>query len=108
MTKLSEMPFEYRIRVKYTMFGILLGITGFAIIMFSSGITAYIFRVYHINQPIDLIIESWILSQLGIQIAFLLFIPLLYWMWNSKSKMKNHPELENIGLKWDWEQVKRA
>lgn len=108
MTKLYDMPFEKRIRHKYLYFGMILGMTGFNGLMFTSGLTSYLIRVYVYAVPIETNYEQWILNQTTLYGIFLFLIPLLYFMWYSKAKPKNHQELnETIGLKDDWDKVNK-
>lgn len=103
MTKLYDLPFENRIRQKYLIFGVVLGFTGLAILLVItraiSELIQFLFPQYYKIQNTDII---------GFLIPFMMFIPLLYYMWYSKAKPRKHPHLnETVGLKDDWDKVQK-
>lgn len=99
---LYDLPFEYRIRIKYMTFGLLLGISGLAFLVVVPDITI---RVLSYAFPQSITYDNH--NHIGLMLPFLLFIPLVYFLWYSKAKPKSHPELdETVGLKTDYDRVK--
>lgn len=90
-----DRPYEYRIRLKYLTFGMMLAVCGLAFLIVISRLVGL---VIHSNKSTDY-------TLIGLFAPFLLFAPLLYWLWNTKSKPKGRQDLEEIGLKHDWDKV---
>lgn len=109
MTKLYDLPFEQRIRQKYLIFGIALGMLIVSISLFISGLAQIVMKT------LDIIPDNYqttlgydITMVMGFGLSLIMLIPFLHFAWYSKSKPKKHPHLnETIGLKDDWDKVKR-
>lgn len=109
MTKLYELPYEVRVRQKYIMFGVMIGIT----FMFFVTAVPYglgnILRLTITHLPIqEYSLNEYIFIFIGAIALFIFMVWSCHWMWNTTSKPKKHPELENIGLKFDYEKVKNT
>lgn len=109
-TSMYDLPFEKRIRIKYTILGALfvcVGITFLA--MVGNTLTIVLMNVF----PDSLSEKGWqttlnyqwnqfILSAMGFTGSGIL----LAVVWFDNSKPKKHPELdETVGLKSDWDKV---
>jgi len=105
MTKLSELSYDKRIRQKYIMFGVVLGITFMIFVGIIPIGLGGILRLTVFSQETIISLQEYIIMTILSFILFGVCILGCWWMWYTKSKMKNHPELEEIGLKWDYEKV---
>lgn len=108
MTRLYDMPFERRIREKYLLFGILLGMTIMSF-MFGVGGIAYFVKLYILDIPYtEQEYRNAIEGNIVMHLIFLIpLIPLIFMMWFTKKAPRKHPDKEPVGLKWDWEKVKK-
>lgn len=96
------MPFEKRIRIKYMLFGL---VSGMSIV----GVLALIETISLIVMNMIVPIDAYMIKLKGVIpfSIYALFVPLAYWLWHSRAKPRNHPELdETVGLKTDYDKVK--
>lgn len=100
---LYDLPFEMRIRQKYLLFGLVLGISMVGVLGIV-GILGDIIMPSIMSKPIN---TAEIKAQFPYAM-FVIMLPLVYWMWYSKQTPRKHPELnERVGLKDDWDRVSK-
>ena len=105
---LYDLPYNVRVRQKYILFGVLIGVT-FMVFCSMGSTTGSILRIMYpvTNTHTYTLIDYQIMLVLQI-ILFGVCIFASYTMWYSKSKPRGKPELESIGLKYDYDQVKES